>query len=153
MARTSMAGLPPTAVRPSRHHQGMGLIPGSRLSALSILVYVRIRVTLERKSIPWPSRFPKSLRPSLTRSARNQKYSWRHGKRHMKGQIPGGEPARRAYRAKGRTKILPESNYDCLFCWFVLQVYPTLQDMRPRDDATFREHLEKAHGLRQEIPA
>lgn len=43
------------------------------------------------------------------------------------------------------------SSTSCAFCWFVLNVYPTLKGMTPRDDATFREHLKQSHGLADDI--
>lgn len=39
----------------------------------------------------------------------------------------------------------------CPFCSFVLAVYPELRGMNWQDEVTFREHLTKVHGLRQEI--
>ena len=56
---------------------------------------------------------------------------------------------RKAYSASIRVKV--PSSGSCSFCWFVLTIYPTLKDMTPRDGATFREHLRKAHGLKREI--
>lgn len=43
------------------------------------------------------------------------------------------------------------SSASCSFCWFVLTTYPSLRGMTESDSATFRSHLEKEHGLRQEI--
>lgn len=44
-----------------------------------------------------------------------------------------------------------QSGKSCSFCWFVLHIYPTLRGMSPRDQSTYKVHLEKAHGLRDEI--
>jgi len=60
-----------------------------------------------------------------------------------------GPHQKKAYSAKLQAKAHPSDS--CSFCWFVMAIYPTLKDMTPRDGATFREHLKKAHGLSQEI--
>ena len=39
--------------------------------------------------------------------------------------------------------------YACSFCDFVLCVYPTLDCMTDLDSTMYREHLKRAHGLRQ----
>ena len=44
-----------------------------------------------------------------------------------------------------------QSSTSCSFCWFILNVYPTLQGMTTRDGSTFKAHLQKAHGLKEEI--
>jgi len=67
----------------------------------------------------------------------------------MSGTSSGGETERKAYSAKVQAKA--QSSSACSFCWFVLTIYPTLKGMTPRDAATFREHLTKAHGLKHEI--
>lgn len=54
-----------------------------------------------------------------------------------------------AYHATVRVKA--PSSTTCSFCWFVLKLYPTLKGMTDRDTTTFRLHLEKVHGLRNEI--
>ena len=48
-------------------------------------------------------------------------------------------------------RVKVPSSTSCSFCWFVLKLYPTLRGMTDRDAATFKAHLEKAHGLRNEI--
>jgi hypothetical protein len=67
------------------------------------------------------------------------------------GQNSAGEGflGRKAYSASIQVKA--QSSTSCAFCWFVLTLYPTLTGMTERDGATFRAHLEKEHGLRQEI--
>ena len=67
----------------------------------------------------------------------------------MNSTASGGETERKAFSAKVQARA--HSSTSCSFCWFVLTVYPTLKDMTPRDGATFREHLRKAHGLNREI--
>ncbi len=56
---------------------------------------------------------------------------------------------RRPYKAKVQAKA--SASTSCSFCWFVLQVNPTLKEMSQRDTLTFREHLRRAHGLQEEI--
>jgi hypothetical protein len=58
---------------------------------------------------------------------------------------------RKAYSVNVHAKA--QSNTSCSFCWFVLGLYPTLAGMTERDTSTFKVHLEKAHGLRDEIQA
>lgn len=60
-----------------------------------------------------------------------------------------GIGGRKAYAASIRVKV--PSSTTCSFCWFVLKLYPTLKGMTDRDTATFRAHLQKVHGLRDEI--
>jgi hypothetical protein len=60
-----------------------------------------------------------------------------------------GIGSRKAYSASIRVKV--PSTTSCSFCWFVLKLYPTLKGMTDRDTETFRAHLEKSHGLRNEI--
>ncbi len=45
----------------------------------------------------------------------------------------------------------PQSSTNCSFCWLVLTLNPTLEGMDERDSTTFRAHLKKEHGLRDEI--
>lgn len=59
--------------------------------------------------------------------------------------------AREVYSVRVNAKV--RSSTSCSFCWFVLSLYPTLKGMTNRDSATFRTHLEKSHGLKEEIPA
>ncbi|HYW85667.1 MAG TPA: hypothetical protein VFB30_20615, partial [Spirochaetia bacterium] len=61
----------------------------------------------------------------------------------------GERTERKAQSAKVQAKA--QSSSTCSFCWFVLTIYPTLKGMTPRDTATFREHLTKAHGLSHDI--
>jgi len=61
----------------------------------------------------------------------------------------GSIGGRKAYSASIRVKV--PSSTSCSFCWFVLKLYPTLKGMTDRDTATFRLHLQKAHGLTEEI--
>jgi len=44
-----------------------------------------------------------------------------------------------------------QSRTCCSFCWLVLTLNPTLEGMGERDSTTFRAHLKKEHGLRDEI--
>ena len=60
-----------------------------------------------------------------------------------------GNGGRKAYPVNIRVKA--PSSTSCSFCWFVLKLYPTLKGMTDRDTATFRAHLEKVHGLGDEI--
>jgi hypothetical protein len=60
-----------------------------------------------------------------------------------------GIGGRKAYSATIRAKA--QSSSSCSFCWFVLKLYPTLKAMTDRDAMTYRTHLQKAHGLREEI--
>ena len=61
----------------------------------------------------------------------------------------GSIGGRKAYTASVRVKV--PSGTSCSFCWFVLKLYPTLKGMTDRDTTTFRLHLQKVHGLRNEI--
>jgi hypothetical protein len=45
-----------------------------------------------------------------------------------------------------------QSSSSCAFCWFILAMYPALEGMAGRDRTTFRAHLQKSHGLKEEIP-
>ena len=67
----------------------------------------------------------------------------------MNGKASGKETESKATSGKPQAKA--HSSTGCSFCWFVLTIYPTLKDMTPRDGATFREHLTKAHGLKRDI--
>jgi len=69
----------------------------------------------------------------------------------MNTAASGKETERKAYSVKVQAKA--SSSTACSFCWFVLAIYPTLKGMNPRDTEAFREHLCKAHGLKQEIQA
>jgi len=60
-----------------------------------------------------------------------------------------GIGGRKAYSASIRVEV--PSSTSCSFCWFVLKLYPTLKAMTERDTVTFRTHLEKVHGLKNEI--
>ena len=48
-------------------------------------------------------------------------------------------------------QVKAQSSTSCSFCWLVLALNPTLKGMGERDSATFKAHLEKAHGLKDEI--
>ena len=63
------------------------------------------------------------------------------------GQIGAdeGNNGRKAYTVNVHAKA--QSTSSCSFCWFVVAVYPTLQGMTPRDESTYRSHLQKSHGL------
>ena len=61
----------------------------------------------------------------------------------------GKETGKKGYSAEVKAKS--HSSTSCSFCWFVLTIYPSLRGMTPRDEATFREHLKKAHGLIEKI--
>ncbi|HUI01273.1 MAG TPA: hypothetical protein VLX56_06555 [Nitrososphaerales archaeon] len=67
----------------------------------------------------------------------------------MTGTASGREGARKAYADKVQAKA--QSSTTCAFCWFVLQIYPTLTGMTDKDTDTYREHLRLAHALKQEI--
>jgi hypothetical protein len=56
---------------------------------------------------------------------------------------------RKAYSVHVQGKA--QSSTSCTFCWFVMTMYPTLKGMTERDGETFKAHLQKAHGLRDEI--
>jgi hypothetical protein len=66
----------------------------------------------------------------------------------MTTTISGTEAGRKVYAAKAQAKF---SNTSCSFCWFFLTIYPTLEQMSPKDEALFTEHLKKSHGLTGEI--
>ena len=57
--------------------------------------------------------------------------------------------ARKLYTAEVQARTT--SNTSCAFCWFVLQINPTLKNLSPRDTTTFAAHLKKSHGLQEEI--
>jgi hypothetical protein len=65
--------------------------------------------------------------------------------------IPTGDGSggKKAYSVNIQAKA--QSSTTCSFCWFVLTIYPTLKGMTERDSTTFKTHLEKEHGLREEI--
>ncbi len=67
------------------------------------------------------------------------------------GHNPASEGigGRKAYSVNVHAKA--QSSTSCSFCWFVLTLYPTLKGMTDRDSTTFKAHLEKEHGLREEI--
>jgi hypothetical protein len=65
------------------------------------------------------------------------------------GAREGSGNGKKAYSAKAQVEA--RSGASCAFCSFVLALYPTLDGMTERDGNTFREHLKKSHGLRQEI--
>jgi len=56
---------------------------------------------------------------------------------------------RKAYSVSVQSNV--QSGTSCSFCWLVLALNPTLEGMNERDSATFKAHLEKTHGLRNEI--
>ena len=60
-----------------------------------------------------------------------------------------GKLTRNTYAVNFRAKT--PSNNSCSFCWFVLATYPNLSGMTESDSATFRSHLQKEHGLQEEI--
>jgi hypothetical protein len=57
----------------------------------------------------------------------------------------------KAYSVNVQEKAQPRKS--CSFCYFVLGTYPTLSGMTEVDTETFRSHLQKAHGLKDEIQA
>jgi hypothetical protein len=70
----------------------------------------------------------------------------------MNSSIPSGEETeKKAQSVDAQAKA--QSGTSCSFCWFVLAVYPSLKGMTEKDNATFREHLKKAHGLSEGIPS
>ena len=63
-------------------------------------------------------------------------------------------PARKAAARKpssAKVAAEMESGTDCIFCWYVLTLYPALTGMTDEDAKTYREHLKQAHGLAKEI--
>jgi hypothetical protein len=60
-----------------------------------------------------------------------------------------GGNAKKGYSVNVQVKA--HSSTSCSFCWFVTSMYPALGGMTERDAETFRAHLQKAHGLRDEI--
>jgi hypothetical protein len=48
-------------------------------------------------------------------------------------------------------QVKAQSSTSCTFCWFIMTIYPALSGMTDKDGATFRTHLEKAHGLTPDI--
>lgn len=66
----------------------------------------------------------------------------------LSGFEEGGE-GKKLYTAKVKAKA--QATTSCSFCWFVLQVNPSLKGMSQRDEATYKEHLKRSHGLRGEI--
>ena len=62
-----------------------------------------------------------------------------------------GRGERKAYSVSVHVKA--QSSTGCSFCYFVLTLYPTLKGMTDRDTATFKSHLQQAHGLKEEIKA
>jgi hypothetical protein len=48
-------------------------------------------------------------------------------------------------------QVRAQSSTSCTFCGFIMTIYPTLSGMTDKDSTTFREHLEKSHGLTSEI--
>lgn len=58
---------------------------------------------------------------------------------------------RKAYSVSVHAKA--QSSTSCSFCYFVLTLYPTLKGMPDGDTATFKLHLQRAHGLQNEIQA
>ena len=67
------------------------------------------------------------------------------------GQNPanGIDGGRKAYAVNIHAKA--QSSSSCSFCWFVMALYPTLKGMTDKDSITFKSHLEKSHGLTDEI--
>lgn len=67
------------------------------------------------------------------------------------GENAAGErnSGKKAYSVKVELKA--QSSTSCSFCWFVLGLYPTLKGMTDRDAETFRTHLQKTHGLTEDI--
>jgi hypothetical protein len=55
--------------------------------------------------------------------------------------------AARAVNAKVQAWSAPS----CSFCMFVLDVYPTLENVGKRDGDMIRVHLQNVHGLQPEI--
>jgi len=69
------------------------------------------------------------------------------------GQNAAGDGlgGRKAYSVNIHVKA--QSSTSCSFCYFVLTLYPTLKGLTDRDTATFKSHLQQAHGLMDEIQA
>lgn len=61
----------------------------------------------------------------------------------------GEEAAKDGHKVDAQAKARPGAG--CTFCGFVTKLYPTLKGMTAMDEAVFREHLKKAHGLKKEI--
>jgi len=68
---------------------------------------------------------------------------------HGQNAVDDGPGGRKAYSVHIQAKA--QSSTSCSFCYFVLTLYPTLKGMTDRDTATFKSHLEQAHGLKEEI--
>jgi hypothetical protein len=67
----------------------------------------------------------------------------------MTTSVSGEKEQRKAYSATVNVKSF--SSASCAFCWFFLTIYPALEEMSPKDEAMFTEHLKKSHGLSGEI--
>jgi len=67
----------------------------------------------------------------------------------------GADEAKRAKKGyySADVQVKAASRNSCSFCWFVMSIYPTLSGMIERDSETYKLHLQKAHGLREEIRA
>lgn len=63
----------------------------------------------------------------------------------MNTTASGSEPGRKAYSATIQAKAYSTSS--CAFCWFFVGLYPEMKGIAPRDEATYREHLTRSHGL------
>ena len=48
-------------------------------------------------------------------------------------------------------QVKAHSSTSCTFCWFIMTIYPTLSGMTDKDGSTFKQHLEKSHGLSADI--
>jgi hypothetical protein len=70
---------------------------------------------------------------------------------HAQSAADDGLGGRKTYSVNVQVKA--QSSTSCSFCYFVLTLYPTLKGMTDRDIATFKSHLQTAHGLRDEIQA
>ena len=69
----------------------------------------------------------------------------------MSSNRTSAEDVKAAYAVKSQVEA--QSAPSCSFCLFVLATYPTLQKVEKRDSALFTAHLQKVHGLKQEIAA
>ena len=48
-------------------------------------------------------------------------------------------------------QVKAQSSSSCSLCFFFLTLYPTLKGMTEKDNATFKVHLQKTHGLMEDI--
>jgi hypothetical protein len=67
---------------------------------------------------------------------------------HAQGTADSGQGPK-AFSLGVEAKL--HSSTKCSFCWFVISIYPTLSGLTDRDSLTYRAHLQREHGLSDEI--